>query len=79
LLELGVRLAVSAVMWKGRRSGSATASATWVRGVCSHLRLLRPEMTPEECLRLITRLAPSPTLTPEQAARMLAEMLPEKK
>jgi hypothetical protein len=36
-------------------------------------------MTPEECLRLITRLAPSPTLTPEQAARMLAEMLPEKK
>jgi hypothetical protein len=36
-------------------------------------------MTPEECLRLITRIAPSPTLTPEQAARMLADMLPEKK
>jgi hypothetical protein len=60
-----------------RRPGGATPSATWVRGVCQHLRKLRPSMSDEECLRLVSKFY-AEDLTSEQAAKVIASMLPDK-
>jgi hypothetical protein len=40
---------------------------------------LRSDMTSEECMRMIVRMAPASTLSPQEAARLLADMLPAKK
>ena len=40
---------------------------------------LRNDMSSEECMRVIARMAPPSTLSPQEAAQLLADMLPAKK
>jgi len=40
---------------------------------------LRSDMSSEDCLRVIARMAPESSLSPEEAARLLADMLPARK